>query len=277
MLDIPSVERPAASVIVRAKNEDRTIERTLALLRQQTVQPEIVVVDSGSTDRTLSIARRYCDQLLELRPEEFSYGRALNLGARAAGAPIHFALSAHCPVESADWLARSLAHYERVDVAATSGAHADPSGRPLRRVFYQDAAHARAHPYWGFSNHASSWRAAVWTEFPFDEELNTAEDREWALRVLDAGWVIAFDPATWVPLTHRWRTSVRGIYRRNFKEAQAVASFANGPPYRLRDCAREWWSGVPDDRHTPLLYRLDYRRIVALAGKYRGERAARGR
>lgn len=266
---------PLASVIVRAKNEAASIEQTLASLRGQSVDPEIIVVDSGSTDLTTEIARRYCNRLIELRPEEFSYGRALNVGARAARGPVHFALSAHCPLQRADWIERSLAHYGRPDVAATGGVRALPGAQPLRDVFYQDAEHARAHPYWGFSNHASSWRANVWEQFPFDETLEASEDREWSWRVLEAGWVIAFDPALWVDLRHRWRAGIREMYRRHKREARAVASFSRHPPYRLRDCLREWWSDMPDDRHSPLLYRLDYRRMIALAGKYSGERIAR--
>ena len=45
-----------ASVVVRAKNKQATIERTLRALRAQTVQAQVIVVDSGSTDSTLDIA-----------------------------------------------------------------------------------------------------------------------------------------------------------------------------------------------------------------------------
>src|SRR5687767_15288768 len=107
---------PRASVVMRARDAERTIGRALELLRAQTVEPEIIVVDSGSRDRTIEIAGGLCDELIELSAAEFSYGRALNVGARAAAAPVHFALSAHCFPERADWLERSLAHYERPDV-----------------------------------------------------------------------------------------------------------------------------------------------------------------
>ena len=36
-----------------------------------------------------------------------------------------------------------------------------PDGGALDAVHYQTAADARANPYWGFSNHASSWRAST--------------------------------------------------------------------------------------------------------------------
>lgn len=261
-----------ASVIVRCRDEVRTLERTLESLRRQTVNPEIVVVDSGSRDGSVDIARRYADQLIEIAPETFSFGHALNVGARAASAPIHFALSAHCYAESEDWVERAVGHYARDDVAGVTGYHSLPDATPLAGPFYQDAEHARAHPFWGFSNHASSWRASVWADHPFNEGLGAAEDREWAFRVLDAGWVIVFDPLLHVDLSHVWRSGLRELFTRQRGSARAIASFADLPPYRLRDCIREWWRDMPDQRHSRLLYRLDYRRMTGLAGKYAGLR-----
>ncbi len=71
-----------ASVIVRCKDEEKLLERALTSLRRQTVEPEIVVVDSGSTDRSLEIAKRWCDRLVEIPAESFTHGYALNVGAR---------------------------------------------------------------------------------------------------------------------------------------------------------------------------------------------------
>jgi rhamnosyltransferase len=264
---------PQATVIVRSKDESRTIERTLSLLRRQTVDPEIVVVDSGSSDGTVTIARRYCDRLIEIPSGDFTYGRALNIGAHAAQAPIHFAISAHCFPERPDWIERSLAHYERDDVAATNGIQTFADGRPVTEPFYQDAAHARSDPHWGFSNHASSWRASVWQEFPFSEEIDAAEDREWAFRVLDAGWAIVFDPALFVEISHRWRGGAVAMYRRERREAIGLASFADLQPYGVRDLLREWWRELPSDGHSALFHRLNYRRAAGLIGKYEGRRS----
>ena len=192
-------------------------------------------------------------------------------------APVHFAISAHCFPERPDWIERSLAHYRRANVAGTHGTRELPDGVPLERVLYQDAGHARAHPWWGFSNHASSWRASVWERFPFDEQIEAGEDREWAFRVLDAGWVIAVDPALWVSMSHVWRNGLRPFYRRRKREACAMAEVLPDHRYGMRECLREWWLQLPDRRHPALLHRLNYRRIAGLAGKYSGYRQARRR
>ena len=51
--------RPTVSVIVTAKNEQETVERCLAaLMRQDYLDYEILFVDAGSEDDTLSIAHK---------------------------------------------------------------------------------------------------------------------------------------------------------------------------------------------------------------------------
>ncbi|MDQ3729922.1 MAG: glycosyltransferase [Actinomycetota bacterium] len=259
---------PAASVIVRAKNEERLIGRTLESLRRQTVVPEVIVIDSGSTDRTVAIARERCDRLIEIPPELFSYGFALNLGARTASAPIHFALSAHCVAERPDWVERSLAHYERDDVAGTNGPW-PRSEAEAPRILHQDIAHALENPHLGFSNHASSWRAAVWERFPFDESLRYAEDKEWALRVLEAGWIIVSDPALRVDMSHVWRSGYAELYRRQKRAAQELRRFTSAE-YTLRDLASEWWARGPGERRSRPRRLLNPLRLAGLTGKYHG-------
>lgn len=263
----------SASVIVRVKDEATTLERTLRSLKAQTVQAEIIVVDSGSRDGSLEIARRYCDRLLKLPSQEFTYGRSLNLGAQNASAPVHFALSAHCWPQRDDWIALALRHYGRADVAGTGSDDRLPDGRPLDSPFFQDAAHLRANPTWGFSNHASSWRASVWREFPFDESLDYAEDREWAFRVLDAGWKIVFDPDLWVDMSHAWQGGSRDFFERQRRAGRALKTFADLPAYGPRELFGEWWRTADDGRRPAWINRFcNPRRLAGLAGKYMGRR-----
>lgn len=261
-----------ATVIVRAKNEAATIGATLRSLRAQTVRAEVIVIDSGSTDGTVEIARGLCDRLIEIPPERFTYGFALNLGAHEASGPVHVALSAHCIAHRTDWIDRTLAHYKRRDVAGTNGIQTFADGTPVTAPFFQTASHARSDPYWGFSNHASSWRSDVWAKHPFEEEMDYAEDREWSWRVLEAGWVIAFDPALWVDMSHAWRGGPRDFFHRQRRGARALGSFASLPPYGLRELANEWWRQPPDDGHSLLFHRLNPRRMAGLTGKYVGHR-----
>ena len=271
-----AVATPSASVIVRARDSRAELEALLPLLRRQTMSAEVVVVDSGSRDGSLEVAERLADRVIRLEAGTYSPGRALNTGAREATGEIVFAFSSHCRPPSDDWIERSLAHYERPDVAATNGSPNGPDHRPFEGVFYQDSAHARTHPQWGFSNHASSWRQSVWREHHFDEEVTTAEDRLWAIDVTARGWVIAFDPSLSVELEHRWKHGARNFMRRERRELIVIGSHAAMPPYTFAMLVSDWWRRIPDDRHSTAFHRIvNYRRAAGLIGKYLGHREAR--
>jgi rhamnosyltransferase len=263
-----------ATVIVRAKDSARTIERALESLRRQSVRPEILVVDSGSTDGTLDIAYRLADRVVQIVPEEFTFGRALNVGAREASGAIHFALSSHCHPADDEWVALSLAHFERPEVAGVCGLLYFPDGRLLTGPFDQDAEQAHAHPEWGFSTHGASWRGSVWQQFPFDENLPAAEDREWSWRALEAGYSIVCDPAVYVDWSHKWN-SAREAHRRARLEWPALTHFATLPRYGMGDMVREWWTEMPDHNRPKWFHRLNYRRWAELIGKYQGLRVTR--
>jgi rhamnosyltransferase len=268
----PSANNAVASVIVRAKNESNDIERCLKSLRAQSVPVEIIVVDSGSTDSTVDIARRYCDVLLEISPADFSYGRALNLGAEAASAPIHVALSAHCWASDPEWIERALFLYADESVAATGGNGALFDGSPLFEQHNQTLEEARRFPYWGYSNHAGTWRAHVWRKHRFNETIEACEDTEWGFRLLNDDWKIAIHPLLVISATHRRAGGARDLFQRSRKEARATMSFAQPRPLTLLSSARTWWTEVPANDYPAFINRMNYFRAAEIAGRYVGQR-----
>lgn len=265
-----------ASVIVRAKDEIAGIERCLRLVREQTLDVELIVVDSGSTDGTLEVARAWADRVIEIPPQRFSFGGALNVGAAAASAPVHVALSAHCFPERRDWIERAVAHYADDDVAGAFGVRTAPDGTPLEAPLRCRAPAALRDPTWGFTNHASSWRASVWERFPFDEQIEACEDREWSWRVLRAGLTIVADPALWVSAAHRRSAGLPALFRRTRREARAMARISQQPPYRLADALRDWWSQMPPLSSRPApVQRLNPFRATEIAARVVGERDVR--
>ena len=69
------------SIVIRTKNEEELIEVVLKSIKTQTYTDyEIILVDSGSTDLTVEIAKKYGCKILNIKPEEFTFGYAINYG-----------------------------------------------------------------------------------------------------------------------------------------------------------------------------------------------------
>lgn len=62
------------SVCMIVKNEERVLERCLESLKE--IADEIIIADTGSTDRTKEIAKRYTDKIYDLEwKDDFAYAR----------------------------------------------------------------------------------------------------------------------------------------------------------------------------------------------------------
>lgn len=265
---------PAATVIIRTKDKAGDLPRALNTVRAQTLAAELLVVDSGSTDGTLELARTYADTVVTIPPERFTFGRALNVGAAAASAPIHVALSAHCWLPRRDWLERALAHYEDRSVAAVNGGSVDPSGRRLGAP-YVLRGRRDLRPGFGFSNHGSSWRAEVWQDSRFDELLEASEDREWMWRTVAEGRGFVFDPELVVEPSGVRATSPWHLLAKTRREVRALGQIGALEPLDRAGALREWWTQLPPRGRLPRpLYRLHPYRAARIAGRWLGSRDA---
>jgi len=261
-----------ASVVIRAKDEARALARLLPLLDAQTEPHELIVVDSGSRDGTWRVAAGHHARVVGIAAEEFTFGGALNLGAARARAPVIVSLSAHAYPRDDGWLSRMAAWFDDPAVACAFGDERDHEGRSLTAPVRQDAALLRAHPQWGYSNGAGAFRAELWRERPFREDMPGTEDREWSLWALEARHATCvIDPALAVDHDHSG-DSLRQCFVRYRREARGFAMFLDLPPYGAGAAVREWWSDQGHHR-SKLRARLDPRRMARLAGKWAGRRS----
>lgn len=114
---------PETAIIIRTKNEEKWIGECLRRLARQTYRDfEIVVVDSGSTDRTLQIVGQSDTRLFRIPPKDFSYPYALNYGCERARATKYLVmLSAHSLPMSDTWLADGIAGFSHDRVMGVYG------------------------------------------------------------------------------------------------------------------------------------------------------------
>jgi rhamnosyltransferase len=263
-------------VIIRAKNEAEAIGVVLDLVLAQDLgrrAAEVIVVDSGSTDGTLAIVRERPVELIEIPGETFSFGGALNTGCAAASAPIVVALSAHAYPLDDGWLARMLAAFDDPRVACACGVDNAPDGSRLAAPVVQDLEHWQSNPYWGYGNAAGAFRAELWRQRPFREDMPGTEDKEWAAHWLAEGCVVLVDPALRVRHDHS-HDPLHDIYRRFRVQWTGHTMFHDVPRYGPRELVREWWSdlgGWPNHFRA----RLSPQRMARLLGKYAGTKATR--
>ncbi len=242
------------SIVLRTKNEDKFLETTLKLIRNQVHDPvpEIIVVDSGSSDDTLVIARDHTDlQLIQISADDFSYGKSLNTGIRAASGDVVVALSAHAFPCDKLWLQKLLKHFDDSTVAGVYGRqlpHKDawPCVKRDYVEFYGNELRIQTDPNnvldHRFSNAASAIRKKFWQRYPFNEKLSYCEDWEWARAMLRLGLKIVYDPSAAVYHSHN--ESFRDIYRRCYNEALAQRSLYRQESGTILDCFRGWKRSV---------------------------------
>ncbi len=107
-----------ASVVIPALNEEEFIGDCLRSLRAQTVPAYIIVLDNGSTDKTVEIAREYADEVLVL--PGLSLRDMKQLGVEKAKTPIVVTTDADTVVPP-DWLEKLLRHFSDPKVVAVGG------------------------------------------------------------------------------------------------------------------------------------------------------------
>ncbi|MES2461237.1 MAG: glycosyltransferase family 2 protein [Armatimonadota bacterium] len=192
------------SVVIITKNQLPYLEKSLPRIASQRLpgqKPEVIVVDSGSTDGARAYAEKQGVRLVCLEPHEFGFARAHNAGAEAATGDIIVRLSGDVVPMNNDWLYHLTQPFEEERVAYTWGSQTlFPSGhysiweRWVQFVLYSRRDRGatrqvtgRAHTVLGGN---MAVRRKLWQQNPYDESLPQAEDYAWAHFWLRKGdWV----------------------------------------------------------------------------------------
>jgi hypothetical protein len=119
---------PKVSIIIPVKNEERTIANTLnSVLRIDYPDYEIVLVDGGSEDRTLSIVEQINGNLQQsqnklriIKTNDSTPSQGRNAGLRNSSGEIVAFVDGDCSVEK-DWLKNAVALLKQEDVGGVGG------------------------------------------------------------------------------------------------------------------------------------------------------------
>lgn len=200
--------RPRVSVIIPTLNGARWLDDLLTRLREQTLQPdEILVVDSGSTDATLSIAARHGVHLLEIPPGSFDHGGTRSLAVRHVQGDLLVFLTQDAVPADREALARLVHPFaEDALIAAAYGRQlANPDATPcaahLRLFNYPPESAVRSlddRHRLGFKTIFISNSFAAYRREPlervgcFPEKLLFGEDTYTVAKLLELGYCVAY-------------------------------------------------------------------------------------
>jgi len=206
-----------ASILIPTKNGAEDMGACLqAIYSQKDVgRVEVVIVDSGSTDGTLEIAKRYPVRIAEIPPEGFHHARTRNYAAGLARGRYLVFLSQDAIPSNRNWLKAMLQNFADGAVGAVYGRQIPKVGSTQERhdalnTVYgnervvKDASSKQSlgYRYYHFSDVNAAIRKEVWEATRFPEKLKVFEDLGIAKRILDAGWNIVYEPAASVVHSH---------------------------------------------------------------------------
>lgn len=240
-----------ASIIIRSFNEQRHIERLLnGVFSQKTTHPfEVVLVDSGSTDQTVEIAKKFNVKVVEIDPKEFTFGRSLNIGIKHSSGEFCIFVSAHCYPANEYWLENLIEPFSNPDVLISFGRQiGDKNTRfsehqIFAKWFPDHEPHISEIPFCNNANCAI--RKSLWLQRNYDEKLTGLEDIDLARYVIGIKKYIFYASKSIVYHIHD--ETPKQIYNRYYRESLAYKGIFPNEKFTYLDFIKFFIMNVAGD------------------------------
>ena len=215
----------ACSLVIPTKNGGDLFKTVVAGLQRQTIWPnvEFIIVDSGSTDDSIAIAKAAGAECYTIPPSEFNHGSTRDFAiGKASSNKIVLTVQDATPLD-VQMIEKLLSAFEDPEVAGAYGRQipqpdADAitkrnlntwlTGRTVREV--RALPDPAAYDTWppmerylasNFDNVCSAIRKSEWEVRPFGR-VDFGEDIEWAQSALIRGRRIVYEPTAAVVHSH---------------------------------------------------------------------------
>lgn len=210
------------SIIIRTFNEAEMLTRCLYAVSKQDYEDfEVIIVDSYSKDNTIEVAEEYNTQVVQFVP--FTYGGSLNFAIEKTQGEYIAILSGHCIPTNDKWLRIMLSNFEGDSkVAGVYGRQFPVSPLPIVKrdmlmIFGSERRVQTSDPL--FNNANSMIRSDLWKKIKFEEETHL-EDRKWAIKVLQMGYKIIYEPNA--PVHHYQNDNFESALKRFSMESKVL-------------------------------------------------------
>jgi len=259
--------KPVCSIVIRAFNEERHLGRLLEGIFQQTIQDvQVILVDSGSTDNTVKIAIEKNINIVRINPEDFTFGRSLNVGIEAAESDLILIASAHVYPVYPDWIENMLEPFSDPSVALVYGKQRGVEGSQFseRQIFnhwYPDVSQKlQEHPFCNNANAAI--RRTLWEKNPYNESLSGLEDLAWAKWAQENNYKIVY--IAQAEIKHVHEESWQGIKKRYLREGMAFKSIYPQERFTLFDLIRLFVKNASSDIRQAIKEHILLREITGI-------------
>ncbi len=214
--------KPEVSIIIRTYNEEKNIKNCLeSVFKQRCKNFEVIIVDSESIDNTLKIASKFPIKIIKIKKEDFSFGKALNIGCLNAKGECCVSLSAHAFPANNLWLDYLIKPLKNKKIAGVYGREIPKQNcNPLeaRKILgtFSDKEKIQTRDCF-FSNVNSVFKKGLWEKLKFNEKITSTEDHYWASQTLKKGYKIYYEPKAKVYHSHNY--SLSSLYKRTKRNA----------------------------------------------------------
>jgi rhamnosyltransferase len=244
---------PYSSIIIPTKNAQEKIDLVLKAIFKSRVDfdYEVIIIDSGSADRTKEIISNYPINLIEMPPQSFSHGGTRNLAAAKAKGEILIFLSQDAVPENENWLSNLTRDFNDKEVAGVYGRQVPNEDSSPLEIFFLDYTYPDSKIVKDsvnpddctlkdifFSNVNSAIRKSDWSKNRFNENLIMSEDQEWAKRMLLEARKIVYEPEAVVYHCHHY--TIKEIIKRNFDSGLSLRGIVNAPIRRKINCEMDY-------------------------------------
>lgn len=225
----------SVSIIIPTLNAELYLPSLFEALDIQTCAfREIILIDSWSTDKTREIAQQR-EKVRVYTINEFSHGGARNMGVHYATGDLIVLMTQDAQPLNEYWLENLLKPLEDEQVAAVfSRQIARDNASPMERFFLEthfppgaparmkisETGEARFQQEVFLSNVSAAMRKEILLEYPFDENLIMSEDQQFARDVLNAGYVVVYEPNSAVIHSHKYTLSL--VFKRYFDSVYSL-------------------------------------------------------
>jgi rhamnosyltransferase len=203
-----------ASVLIPTRNAGTQFAETLkGVFAQQGISLEVLVLDTDSNDSTVETAKKFgCKIVGIIKQRQFGHGKARNLLAQSAKGKFLVFLTQDAVPANNQWLKNLLSGFKDKKIAGVYGRQLPKKGAlTFEKMFYEKKYSLKEKTWnsenWSlenilFSNVNSAIPKELFLDNLFSEKTIVSEDYEWALRMMEKGYSIKYEPAAVVQHSH---------------------------------------------------------------------------